>query len=132
MGVIDGIPGLEKKVFVIGIYYGQEKPSDPNSYLKEFVAEMEDLMAKGFYHNEVLITVRHRPYSRQLVPTVVRLFPPILGIPLGATFSSLLHFGWYRLLIGQHSILVIKNNLAVGYPIGLALTNQQLVPTDDK
>ena len=121
MGVIDGIPGLEKKVFVIGIYYGQEKPSVPNSYLKEFVAEMEDLMAKGFYHNEVLITVRHRPYSRQLVPTVVRLFPPILGIPLGAAFCSLLQV-----------TAVIKNNLAVGYPIGLALTNQQLVPTDVK
>ncbi len=40
LGVIRGVPGLEKKVFVVAIYYGQEKPSDANSYLKEFVAEM--------------------------------------------------------------------------------------------
>ena len=31
-------------------------------------------------------------------------------------------------VIGHHPILRIKNNLAVGYQGGLAVTNQQLVP----
>ena len=60
----------------------------------------------------------------------MRLFPPILGIFIRAAFSSLLHFGWYRLLIGHHPILGIKNNLAVGYQGGLAVANEQLVPAD--
>jgi len=36
-----------KKVFVVGVYYGEGKPPDPNVYLKEFVEEAVSVCEKG-------------------------------------------------------------------------------------
>lgn len=59
LGAVRGFHGLEKKVFVIGIYYSQEKPSGPNTFLKEFVSEMKTVMATGFTHFDKLIKIRN-------------------------------------------------------------------------
>ena len=36
-----------KNVYIIGIYWGSEKPSDPNEYLKPFVSEAVDICHNG-------------------------------------------------------------------------------------
>jgi len=43
-----------KKVFPIGIYYGQSKPKDSNEFLSEFVIEAEDLITNGIRINNVI------------------------------------------------------------------------------
>ncbi|XP_025407624.1 uncharacterized protein LOC112681595 [Sipha flava] len=46
-----------KKVFPIGIYYGQSKPEDSNEFLSEFVEEANDLITNGISINNVIIKV---------------------------------------------------------------------------
>ncbi|XP_022164968.1 uncharacterized protein LOC111029998 isoform X1 [Myzus persicae] len=46
-----------KKVFPIGIYYGQSKPEDSNEFLSEFVEEADDLMKNGININDVIIKI---------------------------------------------------------------------------
>ncbi|CAI6372886.1 unnamed protein product [Macrosiphum euphorbiae] len=46
-----------KKVFPIGIYYGQSKPEDSNEFLSEFVTEAEDLITNGITINNVIIKI---------------------------------------------------------------------------
>jgi len=38
-------------VFLIGLYYGNEKPANANDFLKEFVDEMKDLCENGINFN---------------------------------------------------------------------------------
>ncbi|KAF0712602.1 DUF4806 domain-containing protein, partial [Aphis craccivora] len=47
-------PFLTKKVFPIGIYYGQSKPEDSYEFLSEFVTEAEELIANGIKINNVI------------------------------------------------------------------------------
>lgn len=57
--IVRKINGLQKKVFVIGIYHGKGKPSDPNSFLRELVNELRDLMSIGFDHFGENMTIRN-------------------------------------------------------------------------
>lgn len=43
-----------KKVFPIGIYYGQSKPEDSNEFLSEFVTELDNLITHGISINNVI------------------------------------------------------------------------------
>lgn len=43
------IPELRKKVFPIGIYYGEEKPDDLNKYLQDFIEEINNLIEHGLH-----------------------------------------------------------------------------------
>ncbi|CAI6345424.1 unnamed protein product [Macrosiphum euphorbiae] len=48
-----------KKVFMIGAYYGHEKPIDSNMYLEQFVNEIVPLVQNGFkMPNNKLITIK--------------------------------------------------------------------------
>ncbi|XP_018406151.1 PREDICTED: uncharacterized protein LOC108782375, partial [Cyphomyrmex costatus] len=44
-----------KNVFVIGIYYGEEKPKDVNDFLKDFVIEAKQLCTEGIYIKDILL-----------------------------------------------------------------------------
>jgi hypothetical protein len=44
LGMIRGIPGLENVLFIIGLYYGFEKPTGgPNTFLRALVNDLSDL-----------------------------------------------------------------------------------------
>ncbi len=43
LGRIENIPNLKKHIFVVGVYYGDKKPSSFNSFLDAFVDEMRML-----------------------------------------------------------------------------------------
>lgn len=40
-----------ENVFIIGIYYGNEKPADANDFLKDFVNEAKEMCKNGIYFN---------------------------------------------------------------------------------
>lgn len=43
-----------KKVFPIGIYYGQSKPEDSNEFISEFVTEADNLITNGININNIV------------------------------------------------------------------------------
>lgn len=59
LGIIRGIDGLEKYPFIIGIYFGLEKPTGgPNTFLRALVNDIKDVLEHGFFHCERLFSVR--------------------------------------------------------------------------
>jgi len=49
-GILSDINELQNKVFPIGLYCGKGKPYDMDSYLEEFVNEVNNLSEKGILH----------------------------------------------------------------------------------
>lgn len=49
-GILSDINELQNKVFPIGLYCGKGKPHDMDSYLEEFVNEVNNLSEKGILH----------------------------------------------------------------------------------
>ncbi|KAE9536958.1 hypothetical protein AGLY_006765 [Aphis glycines] len=49
-GILSDINELQNKVFPIGLYCGKGKPLDMDSYLEEFVNEVNNLSEKGILH----------------------------------------------------------------------------------
>jgi hypothetical protein len=58
LGVLD--QSKDQNIFVIGLYYGNEKPKCVTSFLSPFVKEMMLLESKGFLHNNVRYNIRIR------------------------------------------------------------------------
>lgn len=59
LGMIRGIPSLENVPFIIGIYYGFEKPTGgPNKFLRSLVNDLSDLFQNRFVHYDQLFTVK--------------------------------------------------------------------------
>lgn len=57
--MIRGIAGLEKTPFVIGIYYGLEKPiGGPNTFLRAFIDDMKILLENGFFHCDRMFSIK--------------------------------------------------------------------------
>jgi len=48
---------LPKRVFLVGLYYGTEKPHCSNDFLLDFVAESNELTSNGIMINSVKINV---------------------------------------------------------------------------
>lgn len=54
LDLVRNIPNISKKPFVIGIYFGNEKPiGGPNSFLQSFVEETKSLLENGIFCNNV-------------------------------------------------------------------------------
>lgn len=49
---------LSKTVYIIGAYFGKQKPEDANVYLREFVEELSSLVTRGCIINGNCVTIR--------------------------------------------------------------------------
>lgn len=58
--IIEEATLLTKVVFLVGLYYGKEKPLDSNDYLSDFVKEANDLTLQGIIINNTRISVSIR------------------------------------------------------------------------
>ena len=59
LGMIRGIPGFGSAPFIIGIYYGLEKPTGgPNTFLRALVNDLKEIFENGFVHCDRLFTVK--------------------------------------------------------------------------
>lgn len=47
-----------RTVKVIGVYYGQKKPTSANEYLRKFVNELKSMIDNGFIYKNTLIQIR--------------------------------------------------------------------------
>lgn len=43
--------GSLSKPFVVGVFFGNQKPINPDEYLADFIAEVGDLLENGLHHN---------------------------------------------------------------------------------
>lgn len=50
-------PPLAQVVYLVGLYYGKEKPHDSNDFLLDFVKETKDLISNGILINNIRINV---------------------------------------------------------------------------
>lgn len=50
-------PPLAKVVYLVGLYYGKEKPHNSNDFLLDFVKEAKDLISNGILINNIRINV---------------------------------------------------------------------------
>ncbi|XP_050525145.1 uncharacterized protein LOC126896421 [Daktulosphaira vitifoliae] len=57
-GYFSNIDFLKKSVFIIGAYYGTNKPKDCNEYLLDFVEELKHLYNEGIIFNNEKYTVK--------------------------------------------------------------------------
>lgn len=49
-------------IFIIGLYWGTDKPYDSNEYIKEFVKEVEDLERNAIYIKQKLVHIKVRAF----------------------------------------------------------------------
>lgn len=49
--ILGRIPNQDRGTFIIGLYYGLNKPSDPNLYLEDFILEVVELYSTGIIIN---------------------------------------------------------------------------------
>ena len=81
LGIIRGIDGLEKNPFIIGIYYGLEKPTmGPNTFLRALINDIKDILENRFSHCGRLFSVK----SFLFVTLLPVLLFPVLNIILGS------------------------------------------------
>lgn len=57
LGYFSNINPSKKSVFIIGAYYGTNKPKDCNEYLQDFVEELKHLYNEGLIYNNEKYTV---------------------------------------------------------------------------
>lgn len=50
-------PPLAKVVYLVGLYYGKEKPYNSNDYLLDFIKEAKDLTSNGILINNIKINI---------------------------------------------------------------------------
>ena len=82
--MIRGIPGLENVFFIIGLYYGFEKPSGgPNTFLRALVNDLIDLFQNGFVHCDRLFIVKDVVF---ICYSPARAF--VLGVKYHSGYSS--------------------------------------------
>jgi len=70
-------------VLVAGIYVGNSKPHDPNSYFEEFVKELKELIEEGTDFHDRILQVKVRAF---IFDAPARAF--ILGVKHHSGFYS--------------------------------------------
>lgn len=58
--ILCNVHEINRAPFVIGLYYGEQKPKDLNSYLEDFINEIQVLLKDGLTIREKIITVAIR------------------------------------------------------------------------
>lgn len=46
--ILCSLSGHSSSIFIVGAYYGDQKPEEPNDYLKDMIEELQDVLQNGF------------------------------------------------------------------------------------